>query len=254
MGGDAIAQGYFSLLRWRSDATRDEARNVALLVVVPQAGTAVVRSAPLHRISQRLREQGIVDELLAGLEERFSSAARPGLDLLLELHETFQRSLVVTEPRPMAISDLDADVAALYRAYLAQRGGGPHVQTKGVIRDRVAVALRDWGYPAVRGQYVDDHLFDIVIQNGRPQPTVIEVLSFAGDRKDWTPIEHDAGHFLYSCSQVDVDARVIFRPPNGNPGGRAAYQRVSRWLKQEAIRSATDEQFLAGPQRVTPCG
>jgi hypothetical protein len=241
-------QGYFSLLRWRADPTRDEARNVALLIVVPEAQLGLVRAAPLNSVSPRLHDQGIVDELLAGLEHQFAEAKDPNVDLLTDLHTKFQRSLLVTEPRPVAIDDFDADVTALYRAYLAQRSGGARAPTKGAIRDRVTGTLRDRGFSAVRGQYVEDVLFDIVIQNGDPRPTVVEVLSFAGERKDWTPVEHDAGHFLYGCQRVDVAARAVILPPADDGRAIATYDRISQWFQDAAIPSTTLDEFLETPQ------
>lgn len=248
---DALTQqGFFSLLRWRADPTRDEARNVAILLVVPNAQVGVVRAAPLNSISPRLHDQGIVDDLLAGLEQTFSGLTSPTVDLLSELHERFQRSLVVTKPKPVAVADIDADVAALYRAYLAQRGGGgSRARTKGMVRDRVTKALRDRGIAAKLGQYVDGFLFDIVVQNGHTQPTVLEILSFAGERKDWTPVEYDAGHFLYGCQQLGIEARAVVVPPSADNGGTLSYERVRRWLSQEDVGILTEDELLETPQQ-----
>jgi hypothetical protein len=247
--GAVTHKGFLSLLRWRVDPTRDEARNVALLLVVPEVQLGLVRSAPLNSISPRLHDQGIVDDLLVGLEQRLSQAANPTADILFELHEQFQRSLVVTAPKPVALADIEADVAALYRAYLAQRSGGSRGNTKGVVRDRLTKQLRARGFPAKLGQYIDDFLFDIVIQNGHPQPTVLEVLSFAGERKDWTPVEFDAGHFLYGCRHVNAEARAVVVPPADDERAIASFERVRRWLEQEAVPAVPADEILAEPQQ-----
>lgn len=248
---DAVRQqGFFSLLRWRVDPSRDEARNVAILLVVPDAHAGLVRSAPLNSISPRLHDQGIVDDLLAGLEQMFADPAAASLDVLSDLHQRFQRSLVVTEPRPVAVADLDADVASLYRAYLAQRsGGGSRAQTKGQVRDRITKELRARGVDAKLGQYVDDFLFDIVIHNGHPEPMVLEVLSFAGARKDWTPVEFDAGHFLFGCRHVHAEGRAVLVPPADDERALASFERVQRWLGQESVPTVTADEMLESPQQ-----
>src|SRR5438128_197075 len=96
----APSQGYFSLVRWASDPTRAEARNVAVLLVDPSSGFAGVRSAPVSSISPRLHEQGLLDAVLVQLEHRFAQTEEPGVGLLDELHRSLERSLVVTAPQP----------------------------------------------------------------------------------------------------------------------------------------------------------
>jgi hypothetical protein len=114
----------------------------------------------------------------------------------------------------------------------------------------VAKELRDRGFKAIRGQYVNDVLFDIVIENGKPEtPRVIEVLSFGGDRKDWTPVEHDAGHFLFGRREAGVDARAIIHPPTSGNGASESYRRVSRWLDHEDVPTVTLQDFLQTPQQ-----
>lgn len=59
----------------------------------------------------------------------------------------------------------------------------------------------------------------------------------ASDRKDWTPIERDAGHFLFGIEHLEVDGRAVIQPPpNGSPPD--AYARIQGWLESATCRSS----------------
>src|SRR5437870_5011960 len=98
-----VDQGFFSLVRWRSDVTRDEARNVGVLLVDPSEGRGTLRALPISAVSPRLKEQGLADELLERLRLRLEEKATA--ETLMQLHDVLQRSLFVSEPRPVAIGD-----------------------------------------------------------------------------------------------------------------------------------------------------
>ena len=251
---DDVARGYFNLLRWRTSPTRDEARNVAILLV-SDAGEGCVRAAPLSRISPRLHDQGILDDVLLGLEERLTSGA--DADTLAELSRTLEHSLVVTEPKIVALEDLETTLTALYRAYVAPRGGGGRGRTKGVVLDRVVAALRRRHLSARRGYYVGDFIFNVVVEPER-EPTVLEVLSFAAERKTWTPIEHETGHFLYGVralreEDISLKAAAIIEPPVIGNGAAETYDRVRRWLENEQVPALSPEE-LADPQHALKLG
>jgi hypothetical protein len=245
MGQVTPKQGYFSLLRWISDRTRDEAKNVGIMLVEPETGFRALRSAPVSALSPRLHDQGLLDAMIVQLEENLQSTQRSGVDLLEDLHRSLTHSLVVSEPKPVAITDAEEDLQALYRAYLATRGGGGRALTKGVVLDQVVNAMRDSGRRVQRGAYIEDFIFDVVVEEGDQLPSVIEVLSFAAPRKDWTPIEHDAGHFLYATSELDVPASAIIQPPEngGADPAHEAHERVLRWLKRSGISYRTLEDL-----------
>jgi hypothetical protein len=230
-------QGFFSLLRWRSDPTKDEGRNVAVLLVDEAGNLGGIKHAPLSAISSRLQDQGLMDAVLAGLEHRFNSADdRPNLENLGQIHRSLQQSLVLTEPRPLAVTDVDEALTALYRAYVAPRTGGGRAVTKGVVLDRVVAALRTRGYDVARGAYVNDFIFDAVIKRGTHR-RAFEVLSFAAPRKNWTDVEKDAGHFLYAIGHVDVEPTAVLQPPptRASDEATASYRRVRRWLKRDGV-------------------
>jgi hypothetical protein len=235
---ESLAQGYFSLLRWRPDATRDEPRNIAVLLIDESHHFGGLRHAPLSSVSQRLRDQGILDDVLLGLTEHLASGAG-SVDALAELHRDFQRSLVVTEPRPVAVDDPQEALRALYRAYVTPRRiGGARAPTKGVVLDRVVDALRNRGVHTRRGAYVDDFIFDVVVEGERDR-AVFEVLSFAVERKDWTPVERDAGHFLYALQRLGVRGSAVVERPTGHNGAVEAHERVARWFKAEDVPTVT---------------
>jgi hypothetical protein len=240
--GVSVAQGYFSLLRWRPDPTRDEARNIAVLFVDEANAFSGLQHAPLSSVSQALREQGILDDVLVGLSDRLISAdaRRAELD---ELHVEFRGSLAVTEPKPVAVVEPAETLVALYGAFVApRRAGGSRAPTKGAVLDRVVQALRAQGARARRGAYIEDFIFDIVVE-GEHDRVVFEVLSFAVERKDWTPVERDAGHFLYAVQRLGVDSRAVVQPPVNGATAAESYQRVCRWLETEKVRIVAPEDL-----------
>jgi hypothetical protein len=248
LGGDSrledqLVRGYYALLRWRFDPTRDEARNVAVVLVDERGAFGGLRHAAISSISPRLHDQGIVDDVLLGLEERL----RDGLQLsdLKSLHESLQRSLVITAPEPVAVGDPEETLDALYRALIAPRPSGSRALTKGVLLDRVVTSLRKQGLPARRGSYIDDFIFDIVVPNGA-RTSVFEVLSFAAPRKDWTPVERDAAHFLYALGRVtDVEGTAVIQPPPDRRAGTASYERVRRWFGDEAVTTVAPDDLAS---------
>jgi hypothetical protein len=236
-------QGYFSLLRWRHDATRDEARNVAVMLVEEKGGFSAFQAAALSRISPSLHEQGLLDAALNGLREQFEAGFT--LERLTALEQSLHRSLYITTPKRVAVPDVEQAVGALYRAYVAPRGGGGRRLTKGAVLDRVVDACRKQGFKVRRGAYLDDYIFDAIIQRGRTQQ-VLEVLSFAAVRKDWSPIERDAGHFLFALQQLKVSGLAVIAPPTEASlrQARKPYERVRRWLDRFDVPIHTPEDII----------
>jgi hypothetical protein len=83
-----------------------------------------------------------------------------------------------------------------------------------------------------------------VIDEAQKKPAVLEVLSFAVPRKDWTPVERDAGHFLYALSRLDVAGRAVIQPPHGGNGAVESYERVLRWLEAERVPTVEPEELV----------
>ena len=230
-------KGYFSLLRWRSDTTRDEARNVAIILVDEVGKLGGVRRAPLSGISPRLREQGILDSILVSIEDRFREEVKPDLSALTEWQKSLNQAVYLTEPEPTAIPDPEEALNALYKAYVAPRGGGPRSLTKGLVLDQTTDLIRRQGYVARRGEYVDDFLFDLAVEGLASRPFVLDVLSFANSKQGWTTDEHDAGHFLYALDQTGLSGAAVIQPPSqaSRAVANTAFERVRRWFDRERI-------------------
>jgi hypothetical protein len=242
MAQELRERGYFSLIRWASDPTRDEAKNVAVVLVDAEGQFGGVKAAPLSAVSSNLRQQGLLDSLLIGLAEQFKTDAKPDLQRLREISKSLDRSLYITEPHSVAVSEASTVLQALYRAYVAPRPA-PRLQTKGVLLDRVVNSLRRWGLNTRRGVYLKDFLFDAIV--GEKRPTVIEVLSFATRTRDWSTTERDAGHFLYAVEQIGAPAAAVIKPPSVTSyvTAAASYERVNRWLRKAQVPAIELDHF-----------
>lgn len=241
----------FSILRWRTDTTRDEARNVAVILVDDAGRSGGVRSAPLSTISPRLQEQGFLDSMLVGLEQRFAQTAKPTAQELRDMHGSMQRSLYLTDPRPVAAPDPEATLQLLFKTYVAPRGYGRRGFSKGAILDRTVGVLRRRGLEVVRGQYVGDFIFDAVVRRLQPQVSVIDVLTFAANVKDWSRTERDAGHFLYALEHLgDVKGLAVIQAPNpdGPAEARRSFRRVLGWLRDANVPHVAPDDVVTAQQ------
>jgi hypothetical protein len=244
--------GHYSLLRWRRDIARSEARNVAVIVLDADGKHAVLQAAPISSISKKLYSQGILDAVVAGLEQRLSDTDRPA-SLLADLGKSLDRSLYLTPLMPTAVADLDSTAQVLYRALVKPRSSGSGEITSGKLLDDIVARLRKHGLAVRRGEYLSSFLFDAVIDGPRER-AVLEVLSFATSAKDWTAAEHNAGHFLYAVDKLRMKSAAVIKPPNEKSAKAAhrAYDHVCGWMKDENIRVLAPEdapETLAG---VTP--
>lgn len=243
-----VGRGFYSLLRWRTDAIRDEARNVAVIVVEERGAASGFKPAPVSAISSRLHEQGLLDAALQGLEHQVVHSRTFTLERLSALQTRLGSSLILTEPRPVALlEDIQAATDALYKALVAPRGGGTSRLTKSVVLDKVVSGLRRGGFAVQRGAYVDDFIFDAVLDTGKGR-NVIEVLSFAAPRKDWAPIERDAGHFLFAKEELSLPGSAVVAPPRHHATASATehYTKVRRWLDKHDVRVATLDELADG--------
>jgi hypothetical protein len=235
VGVTGIDRGFYSVVRWRPNGTRDEARNVAVVLVDSEGQFGGVRIAPLSSLSSDTRQQGLLDTILHGLESQFEEGQRPDLSRLRELSENLSQSLYVTAPRPTAVPDPDLTLQALYKALVAPTAT-PRSLTKGVVTDQVVRSLRQRGWRVRRGEYLDDFVFDAVID--RPEGVLVcDVLSFATIKKDWIPAERDAGHFLYGIGRLHLSGMAVIQPPpeDSNDYAKTSFERVRHWFDEAAV-------------------
>jgi hypothetical protein len=236
-------RGYFSVVRWATDATRDEAKNVAVILVDAEGQFGGLRSAPPSAIGGNLRDQGLLDSLMQGLRAQFDSDDKPDLRNLQALQANLNRSLYLTEPKAVAVSDTGATLKALYRAFVAPKSA-PRSATKGVVLDEVATTFRKWGLRTELDQYVDDYLFDAVVA-ANSKPTVVEVLSFATGTRDWSIAERDAGHFVFAVDRTGLPAAAVVKPPTDASKDTAemSYGRVVRWFDRAQIPTVVPDRI-----------
>jgi hypothetical protein len=251
MGTD-IGQGYFSLLRYRADITRDEAKNVAVLFVDTTSGTVTLRATRVNSVSSTLAEQGFLDGIVEQLAARFADQRHADVDVLQNLHESLERSIVVTEPRPVAIPEGTDVLTTLYRAFVAPKPSPRNNLSKSALLGVLVDWLRSTSGGSVeRFGEIDTFTFDAVVRNGG-LPQVYQALSFAGTRKDWSPVLHDAGHFIFALERVKTSAATaILQEPTGDRGetGEKAYERVEKWLDDARVKVVPAQDVLSKGQR-----
>lgn len=243
---DRSPQGFFSILRYRSDVTRDEAKNLAVLLVSADGSFGGMKAGRVSAASQRLREQGLVDSILVNLADRFQGDARPDLGALRQMVATLERSIYLTEPQPVVVPDVDLTLSALFRSYVATHGGGSRA-TKGAILDRVVAGLRGRGWSLARSQYVRGFLFDLVIERPEGRRRLGEVLSFASGARKWEQVENDAGHYLYGLERVtEASGLGIIEPPteDAHPPAVESHRRVSGWFREAGVQILRPEDLI----------
>lgn len=245
-----VEQGYYSLLRWRRDPARDECRNVAVILVSPDGRFGGIRRAPISSMSTNIRQQGILDAVIHGLAQQFESEVIPDVAQIAEMSSTLEeRSLVVTDPQPAAVTDPKSTLDALYRALVQPAGRPQNRHSKGAVLDRVVDSFRIGGYEVTRGEYYKDFLFDAIVATPDEGNVMVDVLSFASDKRIWSGEEKDAGHFLYGLRQIDGRGLGVIVPPEERSASAAAesYQRVTRWFDRDSVAHVVPTELATLP-------
>ncbi len=252
MVNQVIQPGYFSLLRWRSDATRDEARNVAVILVDAEGMIGGLRATDsVASISPHLAEQGLLDTLIHGLQARLEGPERPDLAELRRMHLSLQESLYLTEPKPCAVVDVEQTLNILFKAYV-KRPSFPSGRTKGKLLVQIVKRLRAEKLDVRRDAYVDDYQFDALVRNGKG-PVALNVLTFAqAARKDWREAEYDASHFIFSVERTGLPAVALLEAPGDDSPGttQVPYERVNRWYSDAGVPVLGPEAVILEPRLV----
>src|SRR5439155_13619877 len=94
-----------------------------------------------------------------------------------------------------------------------------------------------------RGVELGDFIFDAAIQEV-DRRIALEVLSFGSPRKDWTPVLHDAGHFLYGIREVHAPGLAVVQPPIDDSDKKASrfFERVEKWFAKEGVPTLSPEE------------
>jgi hypothetical protein len=237
----AVSQGYFSVLRYRSDPTRDEARNLAVVVVDERGQYAGLQAAPISQISPNLHEQGLVDSLLSSISRQALREGRLVLQDLIRWSDQAPESLVVTPPAPTALlAEPSETLAALYKAFVLPRASRSGGMTKGQVIDQVVRQFRSRGAEVRRGTYVGDYLFDVAIDDPHSGLILVSCISFDRTIKDWVPVEKDAAHFLYGRTRVpNAESLAVLQVSDkGVPSpAEESFERINRWFEAESVKS-----------------
>lgn len=234
---------YYSLLRWRADPARDEARNIAV-ILCGDGSVGAFRAAPISSISKSLKDQGLLDRLLHQFEQRFTGPDKLTVEQLRELQSSFTNVLYFTEPRPAAAANPEATVDALYGALVSRTTPGRAAGTWGTVLDGVVGKMRRWGYEVERGAYVQDVQFDAVV--GEKDGAVIDVFAFGSTAKRWRPVEEHAGHFLFGLNRIDRQGLAVVTPPaaSSTKEARSAHRRVTSWFNDYGCPVAAPDTLI----------
>lgn len=233
-----IRQGYYSLLRWRPIAHRDEATNVAVILVDAEGEFGGIESISVNRVSKTLGGQGILDAMINDLKEKFEQGEKPDLEYLRNLHNSLERSIIVTEPQLVVVSDEKTTLKALKKAYIATPAFQGPIKSKADLLTQSVDILRLRGLSVDRGSYYRKFYFDLIIRKEKStRPNFAEVLTFNLVKKNWVETEQDAGHFLYALKKIDMNGFAIVQAPTETSVDEAfkSHERVMSWFKGEKI-------------------
>jgi hypothetical protein len=254
--GVMTRRGFFSLIRYRSDAARDEHRNIAIALVDEAGGFAAIKSAPISSLSPQLRAQGLVDAMLVGLARDLGARTRlDGFGRLDELSGLSSSVLLVGAPQSAAITaNPGATLDSLYRALVAPKvARGPGIARSQVL-DQVIRTFRSGGTPVERGAYLSDFILDAVASpTGQPQ-LPIHTLSYALPNRDWSHVERDTGHFLFAIDHLKRKGVCVMQPPSSvsPPSALESLGRVTRWLVSEGVETIAPDQLQGLVGRYAP--
>jgi hypothetical protein len=242
-GREAAPVCFFSVVRYVPDPIRDEARNIGVLVVAPDASFAGARFnlAKLHLPagSDRLRYLKEVvgtyqARLPAGTVEDRTVVQREFLD---GLHREATNVIQFTAPN-VALGDPQSVLDDVYRERVAEAAGG----SAGTLgrSDALSAFSRIFKKAGLPGTAVvptpwipvgrDNFVFDLGVRNGA-WAGVIQVLSFR--KQDTLRVEQQGAWFARVYPEVraqyDIPGHVILEAPTKGGEDRRRFDRVRKW-------------------------
>jgi hypothetical protein len=124
----SATKGYYSVIQYCPDRSRMEAANIGVLLICPEQGFVKARTAEGNdRIRRFFRGQPIdlarVNAAKRAIERRVEvdrDSFRTPEDLVRFMH-TRGNDILLTPPRPMKVSDPDADIASLFAELVGGR-------------------------------------------------------------------------------------------------------------------------------------
>jgi hypothetical protein len=215
------------------------------MLVAPAGAFSGMRVLPPSALPASIRTGGVVGGLLEDLHRRFTAGGED-LAALQRLQRSLTDSLILTEPKSVAVSDVEDDLRGLFNAYVRVASGRASAPTKRSLLEKVDSELNRRGIGHELGFWSHDRRFDGVIINGQPR-AVFEVLTFAANLKDWERVENDAGNFLFARQRVGLVGILAAQPPgeDAEPAAITSYERVTHWAEEEAVRVCAAPEEVA---------
>jgi hypothetical protein len=242
-----MTRGYYALARYQSDPARGEFRNIAVLFVDEAGEFTGLRSIRPGSISRTVEEQGLVGNLIAGIEQRLRSSSS-GIEKLRLLSGEYSHSILFSEPRPAVTHGSPQRLLdSLYLALVAPRTRASVGFTKGHVLDHLGRWVKTHGATLEIGAYADGHNFDGILRRADQLVCAIHVTSFAARQLNARGIEQEIGHFLFAAPRVGGPCIGVIQPaPDPSaPATRSLQEKVSQWFADAGVPAMTPAALRA---------
>lgn len=240
-------KGYFSILRWVPDVTRDEARNLAVVLVSESGEQGGIKAISSGSVSTSLAKLGIVDAIVGGLAARFEEEVKPDVHELQGLHASWQQSLQFTAPRLTMVPDWEQTLTTLFRSYVAKSHSGAGGQTSAQVQGRVCRMLEKHGCKPQQNVRLGD--FRIPVMASSPWSKVevgMNITSFAQPTKrEWLDIEQDTAYFFRAVDKLEINPLAVVAPPTNKcrQEAFASHELILKWYESEGIRALPPQEI-----------
>ncbi len=242
-----MTRGHYALLRYRPDIARGEFRNIGVVFVDAESGAGEFKTLSPGSLGRAVEEHGLLANAIASIRDRVA-AGPSDIDELAEIAFEYGHSLVLSGPQP-AIGEDGARslVGSLYQALVAPKISSSAGYTKGHVLDRLARWFTSQGSSLDIAAYVDEFLFDGVLNRRGRTVCAMHVSSFAARTLDLRSVERDVGHFLFAAPRVAAKCVAVIQPPPDGSGAdnRRMHERVTEWLEDASVEVLSPQSFKA---------